>query len=104
MKKTGKQISKKRSRRNGFSLIEMIVVTAIAVILMAIALPNYQRISQYLRIGGDMRDLNGIGAQAEMNAAADFTHARAPANITSNTFQMAISSKSRIPGAPRCHR
>ncbi len=105
MKKTGKQVSKQRSRRNGFSLIEMIVVTAIAVILMAIALPNYQRISQYLRIGGDMRDLNGIVAQAKMNAAADFTHARARANLTANTFQMEIWIKSNpvFPGTPCWH-
>jgi prepilin-type N-terminal cleavage/methylation domain-containing protein len=93
MKKTGKQFSKPRSRRNGFSLIEMLVVTTIAVILMAIAVPNYQRISQNLRIGGDMRDLNGIVAQAKMNAAADFTHARARANLTTNTFQLEIWDK-----------
>ncbi len=52
-----------------------------------------------------MRDLNGIVGQAKMNAAADFTHARARANLTANTFQLEIWIKfdPGFPGTPCWH-
>src|SRR5258708_13925124 len=60
---------------------------------MAFAVPQFQRIAQVLRISGDMRDITGTIAQAKMHAAADFTHARARANLAANTFQLEIWNK-----------
>ena len=86
----------------GFTILELLVVLAITAIATAIAVPNYQKITQNLRIAGDLRDLNGIVAQAKMQAAANFTHARARANLAPNTFQLEIWSKTGGAGGAGC--
>src|SRR5258708_3312652 len=93
MKNSAKQFCKPGSRTRGFTLLELLVVLAVTAILMAFAVPQFQRIAQVLRISGDMRDITGTIAQAKMHAAADFTHARARANLAANTFQLEIWNK-----------
>jgi hypothetical protein len=46
-----------------------------------------------------MRDITGTVGQAKMHAAADFTHARARANLAANTFQLEIWNKAGNGGA-----
>src|SRR2546425_10674756 len=46
-----------------------------------------------------MRDITGTIGQAKMHAAADFTHARARANLAANTFQLEIWNKAGAGGA-----
>lgn len=96
---TGNQSSKRHRCRNGFSVVETLVVAAIVAILVVIAVPNLQRIMQSLRITGDLRDLNGMVGQAKMGAAAGFTHARVRANLGANTFQLETWNKAGIGGA-----
>src|SRR5258708_16076540 len=93
MKNSAKQFCKPGSRTRGFTLLELLVVLAVTAIVMAFAVPQFQRIAQVLRISGDMRDITGTIAQAKMHAAADFTHARARANLAANTFQLEIWNK-----------
>ncbi len=97
--KPRKRASRQLARMSGFTILELLVVLAITAIVTAIAVPNYQRITQNLRIAGDLRDLSGIVAQAKMHAAADFTHARARANLAANTFQLEIWNKGGAGGA-----
>jgi hypothetical protein len=54
--------------------------------------------TRYLRISGDVRDLNGLIAQAKMRAAQDFTHARVRANLSANTFQLEVWDKTAKSG------
>lgn len=74
-------------------MLEMLIVVAVTIILSAIAIPGYINIAQYLRVAGDLRSLNGITAQAKMRAAADFTHARAYADLSNNTFHLEVWNK-----------
>jgi Tfp pilus assembly protein FimT len=71
----------------------MLIVVAVSVIVSAIAIPEYLAATRYLRIAGDLRDLNGITAQAKMRAAANFTRARVYADLTDNTFQLQVWNK-----------
>lgn len=89
----------KPAGQNGFSLLELLIVIAIASIVAVLAVPSYQSITRYMRIAGDARNLNGIIAQAKMRAAADFTHARAYADLNANTFHLETWNKAGNGGA-----
>ena len=80
----------KSSVESGFTIIEAVIVVAITLIIAAAAIPAYQSITRYLRIAGDARNLNGVIAQAKMRAAADFTHARAYADLKANTYHLEV--------------
>ncbi len=80
-------------------MIELMIVVALTAILALLAIPGYQAMSRYLRLSGDMRNINGIVAQAKMRAAADFTHARAYADLAGNTYHLEIWNKSGNSGA-----
>jgi prepilin-type N-terminal cleavage/methylation domain-containing protein len=95
-----KMISATRNRgQQGFSLVEMMVVVAISVTLSTIAIMNYGTVANYLRIVGDMRNLNGVVAQAKMNAASGFTQGRAYADLAQNTYHLEIWNKAGNGGA-----
>src|SRR5260370_18989883 len=98
MQPDSNQHAKRNVRMCGFTFLELLVVLTITAVLTAVAVPKVIQISQAVRIAGDLRDLNGTVAQAKMQAAADFTHARARANLAANlfppnTFQVEIWNK-----------
>lgn len=86
-------------RQKGFSILELLIVVAISVTLSTIAIMNYQNVANYLRIAGDLRSLNGIVAQAKMNAASGFTQGRAYADLAKNTYHLETWNKAGNGGA-----
>jgi len=82
-----------KRRQRGFSLVELLIVIVISLTLGTLAVMGYQRALEYLRVQGDIRDLNGLVGQAKMRAAADFTHARAYADLAGNTFHLETWNK-----------
>ncbi len=99
-------------KQSGFTMIETIIVIFIVMVIAAMAIPGYQATVRYLRMSGDGRDINGLIAGAKMQAAADFSHARAYADLAANTFHMETWSKTAgcwqtigdldAAGNPRC--
>src|SRR5262249_9609993 len=77
----------------GFTMLELLIVIVITLIIAAVAIPGYFTMMRYLRIAGDIRDINGLTAQAKMRAAEDFTHARLRADLAANTFQLEVWDK-----------
>lgn len=89
----------KMSNSRGFTMIELIIVMVILCIATAMAIPIYSNMARNLRITGDIRDLNGIVAEAKMRAAQDYTHARVRANLAAKTFQLEVWDKTANGGA-----
>jgi prepilin-type N-terminal cleavage/methylation domain-containing protein len=86
--------TKKQSQRQlGFTLLETMVTMVILLIVSAIAIPGYTTIRRYFRLSGDGREINALVAGAKMQAAADFTHARAYADLGANTFHTEVWNK-----------
>jgi Tfp pilus assembly protein FimT len=83
----------KRKRQAGFSTLELMIVIVMSLVISAIAIPEYLAGAKYLRIAGDLRDINGTTAEAKLRAAASFTHARIYADLTDNTFQLQVWNK-----------
>lgn len=83
----------REKRQRGFTLVEVLTVMAILFIVGAFAVLGYSTVNRYLRIAGDLRDLNGTVTQAKLGAAADFTHARAYADLQANTFHLEAWNK-----------
>ncbi len=80
-------------------MVELLVVIVMSLTLGTIAVMGYQRAVNYLRMMGDLRDLNGLVGQAKMRAGADFTHARAYADLAGNTFHLEAWNKAGNGGA-----
>jgi len=64
------------TRQSGFSLLELLIVVAMALIVAGIAIPNFQRAMRNYRLMGDARAISGEVQLAKMRAAANFTRAR----------------------------
>lgn len=83
----------KNGRERGFSAVELMIVVLVSLVAAAIVIPGYASMTRYLHIAGDVRDLNGMIAQAKMRAAQDFTHARVHADLSANTYQLEFWDK-----------
>ena len=79
-----------RRLQSGFSVVELVIAVAVILILAAMAVPGYQSINQFLRINGDARSINEAVSQAKMMAGAGFTHARAYADLSGNTYRIEV--------------
>src|SRR5512135_1258354 len=80
----------KRGRQDGFSLLELTIVMAIAIVIAAMALPKVMSMIQNLRTSGDASSLNSAILLAKMSAASDFARARVYADLSANTFHVEV--------------
>jgi prepilin-type N-terminal cleavage/methylation domain-containing protein len=89
-------------RNRGFSLVEVLMATAIIIVLAAIGIPSLLSMVRGLRTAGDARDLNGAIIQAKMRAAADFARARVYIDFSANTFRIELRPSGTTSWAPEC--
>src|SRR5258708_17132164 len=80
-----------RGARDGFSLMELLIVMAIIGVLAAIAVPMSGSAIRYAKISGDAHDLSNDISVAKMRAAAKFTQARLFVDITGKTYYIQTS-------------
>ena len=74
-------------RNQGFSLLEVLIVAAIMIILLAIALPNVANMNASYQLDGTARGLSSLLQRAHFDAIADTTGYRVliyPSTATTN--------------------
>ena len=79
--------------QNGFSLIELLIVVAVALIIAGFAVPQITEAMRNFRISGDARNIKSEILLAKMRAAARFTRSRVRADFDARTFQTDIWNK-----------
>ena len=76
----------------GFSLPELIVVTAVIGIIVGMAVPMFGSIVGNLRLNNDARGVANAAAMAKMQAAANFSRSRLYADLTAKTYHIEIKA------------
>lgn len=84
--------------RRGFSVLELMVVVAIILIMVAVAIPGYLRILQTYRVRSDADSIMGLITVARMRAASDFARTVVQCDTTTNTCT--LSAKQFTAGTP----
>jgi prepilin-type N-terminal cleavage/methylation domain-containing protein len=77
-----------RTRQSGFSIIELLVVLAIAGVIAGVAMPSFTRAFADYRLSGDARALHNLLGVAKMRAAARFTKVRLYVDRAAETFEI----------------
>jgi len=75
-------------KRRGFTLVELLVVVALAGVLAALAAPAMSSATRGYRLAGDARTLAHTVSLAKMRAAAAFTRVRLRADTGARTFSV----------------
>src|SRR5215471_8809421 len=74
----------------GFSMVEVLIVVAVTIIISILALPSLQSMGRNYRSVGDGQDLFALVGLAKMRAAANFTHSRVYADLSSNSVHIEL--------------
>ena len=84
-------MSNNHSKEQGIALVELVLVSALCLIITGIAVPNFLSTVRNYRSAGDSQEINSEIMVAKMRAASDFTQARARFNIAANNGYAANS-------------
>jgi prepilin-type N-terminal cleavage/methylation domain-containing protein len=76
----------KRNHQAGFSIVELLVVLAIAGVLAAMALPSAERTLADVRLHNDARAIHNLLSLAKMRAAAKYSRVRLFCDLGAETF------------------
>ena len=85
------------ARERGFTMIDLVVVVAIAGIIAAVALPSTSRTLADYRLRGDARAIHNMIGVAKMRAAARFTRVRLYVDLDTSSFKMQYWDKDAVP-------
>ena len=80
-------------RQCGVSMIEILVGVAILMTLLGFAAPSVTTVMRTYQISGDARSISVALNMARMRAGADYSHARAYINLSTNTFRVEVWNK-----------
>jgi prepilin-type N-terminal cleavage/methylation domain-containing protein len=81
------------AQEHGFSMMEMLLVTAVVGIVAVIALPMTGRTVGGLRLKGDAQGLSNSVALTKMRAASSFSRARLYADLGMNWYMVQVWDK-----------
>src|ERR1035437_11109288 len=82
-----------RTHERGLGLMELIIVAALALIVVAMAVPAIVSTRRNYRALGDARDVAAQILLAKMRAASDFTQTRVYFDTSANTFRLELWNK-----------
>ena len=77
-------------RDDGFTLIDILVVIALAGIVVAMAVPLSDSTSRAFRLKGDAQAVANMVSLAKMRAAARYSRTRVRADLAANSFRMEV--------------
>jgi Tfp pilus assembly protein FimT len=78
------------SSDRGYTMMEVLTITAILGVLAAFSLPMTTRAVNDVRLRGDARAVSNVVSLAKMRAASAFTRARVFVDLSSDTFFVQI--------------
>jgi len=84
----------RRAGQRGFTMTEMMLVSAITFIIAAFSIEVYIQIARNMKTSGDGRDLGSEVALAKMRGPAYFTQARVYADLSAQSFHVEVWLKS----------
>jgi Tfp pilus assembly protein FimT len=88
---TETRCSRRSQHERGFSIVQQLMVVAVALVLAAIAIPSYSNLTSGYSVINDSNKIMGELNQARMRAAADF--ARIQLSCSSSTSICSIQTK-----------
>jgi Tfp pilus assembly protein FimT len=84
----------RRARVSGFSALELLIVIAIGLVIVALGLPSITKTQALYRVMGDARSLAEDLTLAKMRAGANFTQERLTLNTSSGSYVLELYNKS----------
>jgi prepilin-type N-terminal cleavage/methylation domain-containing protein len=80
-----------RTRRQGFTLIEMLIVVVVIGILAAIAIPKFSRVRERAYMAAVISDLKNLATQQEVYHSANQVYASALTSLTNFSVSEGIN-------------